>query len=246
MKVSQDQKTKIRQKLLSTAVDLFSKKGFSDVTMREISSAAGFSQSTIYSYFPAKEAIFFAYFEDKQEELFATLKGVEGFDAFLLKEKLQMLLEMQLDIYLPDRAFVAATFKALLDSPMRSFTELRPTKDRFAAEVGAYLASASSSKEIAEGPYDTFIANLFWEYKNLTVLYWLKDNSDGFVQTTRLIDMSLDIFVDVIRCGIIPKGAEILTFLIKSHLYGNIEKLVELSALFGGLSRTVAPDGKKT
>jgi AcrR family transcriptional regulator len=243
MKVSQDQKTKIRQKLLLTAVSLFTKRSFADVTMREISSVAGFSQSTIYSYFPSKEAIFFAYFEDKQEELLLSLKDVDGFASFHLKEKLQMLLEMQLDMYLPERVFVAAAFKALLDSPMRSFTELQPVKDCFAAEVGNYLSCAANLGEIKAGPYDRFISNLFWEYKNLIVLFWLKDGSEGFSETSRLIDMSLDIYVDVIRSGIITKGADIFFFLIKSHLYGNIGKLYELMGLFGGFSRSADTNG---
>ena len=75
------------------------------------------------------------------------------------------------------------------------------------------------------------MANLVWDYKNLVVLYWLKDTSAGFVNTTRLIDMSLDIFVDVIKSNLITKTADILSFLVRSHLFGNVDKMFRLVTL---------------
>jgi AcrR family transcriptional regulator len=237
MRVSKQQKANIRRKLLETAVSLFMKLGYEQTTMREISTAAGFSPSTVYSYFPSKETIFSAYFEEKQEELLRSLDQVEGFSSFGLKEKLQMMLEMQLDLFLPSRAFVAATFKALLDSPMRSFTDLQPAKDRFVDRIESFLAAAVSSGEMAGQPYHAFISSAFWDYKNLVVLFWLRDDSKGFVRTSRLIDMSLDLYVDAIRCSTVTKVADVLSFLVRSHLFGNIERLYEVMGLLAGLPR---------
>lgn len=234
MKVSQEQKNVIRQKLLAAATDLFAAKGFAAVTMREISTTAGFSAGTIYSYFPSKEQIFYAYFDQKQDDLFASLAEIEDFESFTLKEKLQTLIEMQLEMYLKDRSFVAVTFKALLDSPMRSFTELRPTQDRFTAQVTRFLTEAIHRGEVAVQPFEAFVCNLFWDYKNLIVLYWLKDETVGFVHTSKMIDMTLDIYIDIIKSGLVGKVADVALFLVKSHLYGNIEKLLALSSLFGG------------
>jgi AcrR family transcriptional regulator len=233
MKVSKEKKVEIARDLLDAAVALFTEKGFQGATMREISSRAGYSAGTIYSYFPSKEKIFYAYFDQKQSELDQAIGDINDYKDYNLKEKLQALMETQLELFTPDREFVEITYKALLDSPMKSFTELRPAKERFGRMVARCFASAVERKEIPSQPFEGFLINLFWDYRNLMVLYWLKDDSHGFTNTSRLIDMSLDIYVDVVKSTVITKFVDIFTFLLKSHLYGNIDKLAGLMDVLG-------------
>jgi len=235
MRVSKEKQNEINRSLVRAAVELFSEKGFSGATMREISTRAGLGAATIYNYFPNKEKIFYAYFELKQDELRETLTEVSELEAFTLKEKLQTLLESLLDSYIEDREFVAATYKTLLDSPMKSFTDLEPVKDKFTDLVRSYFASAIDSEAIPKQPFEDFLINLFWDYTNLVVLYWLRDNSKGFANTSRLIDLSLDIYIDVLSSGIVTKVADIFMFLLKSHIYGNIDKIYEIISVIGKL-----------
>ena len=237
MKVSQTQKAKIQQALLEAATALFVEKGFQSTTMREISTRAGYSAGTIYSYFPSKDRIFFAYFDEKQGALFDTIRDIDAFDSFTIKEKLQTVLEVQLEHYLADREFVGCAFKALMDSPLRSFSELKKTKDRFAAEVERYFEAAVAAKEVPPQPFDRFFSHLFWDYRNLIVLYWLRDDSVGFANTSRLIDMSLDVFVAAIQSDIVTKTWDVVLFLFKSHLFGNIDRLFDLVGAVGWMRR---------
>lgn len=238
MRVTQERKAEIRDALLRAAVDLFNEKGFASATMREISTRAGLSPGTIYNYFPSKERIFFAYFEEKQQQLQATLAQVSDLAEFTLKEKLQTLVESLLDNYTDDREFVAAAYKALLDSPLRTFTELAPAKARLAGTVRDFYAAAVAAGEITAQPFEGFLVNLFWEYTNLIVMYWLRDESEGFANTSRLIDLSLDLYVELVSSGLVTKTADLLSFLLKSHLYGNIDKLYELVSVVGALRRS--------
>jgi AcrR family transcriptional regulator len=231
MKVSQKQKTEIRQKLLDASVELFVKKGFDETTMREIAKRAGFSDGTIYNYFATKEQIFYAYFESKEDALSDTLLAIKGFDDFNLKEKLQLMLGTALEGYEADRPFVGIAFKALLDSPMRTFTELAPVRAKYVARVQRYFEVAIERKEIPPQPFERLLVNLLWDYRNLVILYWLRDDSKGFANTISLVDRSLDIFVDVVKSGIVTKTIDVGLFLIKSHVYGNIDKLYDLIGL---------------
>jgi AcrR family transcriptional regulator len=212
-------------------------------TMREISARAGLSVGTIYNYFPNKEKIFYAYFDLKQDELKERLAEVSGFGEFTLKEKLQTVLEMLLDSYTEDREFVAASYKILLDSPMSSFTELIPFKDKFTQVVREMFAAAVEAKTLPTQPFEGFLVNLLWDYSNLIILYWLRDDSDGFTDTSRLIDLSLDIFVDIVTTGIVTKAADILWFLLKGHIYGNIDKLSQIIAAVTKLTGSLASRG---
>jgi len=228
MKVSREQKSQIRRKLLDAFVD----KGFAATTMRDISKRAGFSEGTIYNYFATKEGIFYAYFDSKDLQLEKALAEVRGFDEFTLKEKLQLMMETALDGYAPDRAFVAIAYKAILDSPLRSFSELGPVKERFADRIAGYFQRATKKGEIPGQPFERFLVHLLWDYMNLVVFYWLRDDSPKYTNTTRLVDMSLDIYKDVVASGIVTKAADMLTFLCKSHVYGNIDRLFSVVGLW--------------
>ena len=58
-----------RAALLDRALALFQKRGVEATTMRDIAKAAGMSLGAAYYYFPSKEALVFAYYEDNQEAM---------------------------------------------------------------------------------------------------------------------------------------------------------------------------------
>lgn len=228
MRVSKEKQSDVRRSLVYAAVELFTEQGFSNATMRDISNRAGLSAGTIYNYFPTKEKIFYAYFDLKQDELKETISGINAFSEFTLKEKLQTLLESLLESYKKEREFVAQSYKMLLDSPMRSYTELIPVKEKFGGMVRECFDAAVQTTAIPPQPFESFLIDLFWDYTNLVVLYWLRDDTDAFANTSRLIDLSLDIYVDLVASNMVTKTADVLAFLFKSHIYGNINKLYQV------------------
>ncbi len=63
-----------KEKIFDVALDLFSRKGYDSVSLREIAEGVGIKKSSIYSHYPSKEAILmdiFNYFTDifKYDEL---------------------------------------------------------------------------------------------------------------------------------------------------------------------------------
>ncbi|MCP4129396.1 MAG: TetR/AcrR family transcriptional regulator, partial [bacterium] len=142
MKVSQEKKKEIRKELIAAAVEIITEKGFKAATMREISAKAGYGSATIYNYFPTKEKILYAYFEDSHEQAALTLEQIPDLPEFTLKEKLQVQLESLLDVYLQDREFVMEAYKLIFDSPLRTFSEFVPIRDRFTAQVRLFIETA--------------------------------------------------------------------------------------------------------
>ena len=60
-----------KEKIFDVALELFSKKGYDSVSLREIAEEVGIKKSSIYSHYPSKEAILmdiFDYFTDLFEE----------------------------------------------------------------------------------------------------------------------------------------------------------------------------------
>lgn len=52
-----------KEKIFDVALDLFSKKGYDSVSLREIAEEVGIKKSSIYSHYPSKEAILISIFE---------------------------------------------------------------------------------------------------------------------------------------------------------------------------------------
>ena len=57
-----------RKELLWKSFDLFARKGYGSVTMREIAKELSVSTGTLYHYFPNKEAIFLQLIEEQSQE----------------------------------------------------------------------------------------------------------------------------------------------------------------------------------
>lgn len=53
-----------REKILETAIDLFSEKGFHDVSVRELTGAVGIKESSLYNHFSSKQKILDAIYDE--------------------------------------------------------------------------------------------------------------------------------------------------------------------------------------
>src|SRR5215217_8194398 len=65
-------RTRVRQAILTAARELFITEGYRHVSMRKIASRIEYSPAAIYSYFPAKDDIFFALAEEGFHLLFSS------------------------------------------------------------------------------------------------------------------------------------------------------------------------------
>ena len=79
-----------------------------------IARQAGLGDATIYNYFPTKEAIVYAYYEEQLDESVKRLRVIPDFNEYSLQEQLQAFFETQLELFLPDREFVDISFRTSL------------------------------------------------------------------------------------------------------------------------------------
>ena len=66
-----------RKQIIDIAVDLFSKRGFAEVTTREIAAGAGINEATIYKHFESKEALYDAVLEYYSDRALAVFDSVQ-------------------------------------------------------------------------------------------------------------------------------------------------------------------------
>ena len=225
MKISAEVKANTRARLLNAAVDVISEKGFKTASMREIARRADVGDATIYNYFPSKEKLLYGYCLYVQEQVRDSLQSIENFHEYTLAEQLHQLVETELRFWLPAREFLQEVFALTYASPGNGHEHLRATRELFSAMVVDMLDAAIEAGEIPEQPYHDLLPRLFWDYTSAILAYWLEDDSDSFSNTTHLVDQSIDIAEKLLLTGLIGKVLDMLSFLFRTHLLGQMTKL---------------------
>ncbi len=219
MKISKSKKLEIRRKILQAAVDIMTKKSFESASMREIAQSAGIGEATIYNYFSTKEQLLYGFIEQTHMDVTSEVLAINGFESFSLKEKLQMWFESLFIAYLPNREFVQIVFDHTYRHPMTSLKALKTTREAFNDLILTWVDDAIQRGEINDQPMLRWISEHVWDFGSGICCYWLKDDSSQFNQTTQLIDMSLDIIVKLLESNVLGRVSDMMSFLIKSHIF---------------------------
>jgi AcrR family transcriptional regulator len=119
--------------ILGAALDLFRTRGYDQTSMRDIAQAAGLAVGAAYYYFPSKEHLVLAYYDDVQARyarlLPERLAGVRG-----LARRFEVALDTKLDLVGADRELLRALFRYAADPahPLAIFSR-ETARDRAAA-----------------------------------------------------------------------------------------------------------------
>src|SRR5215471_19554926 len=96
-----------RNRILESALDLFRVQGFDDTTMRQIASKAEVAGGAAYYYFPSKDAIVLAFYDQAQKEMEPLIKEALA-SSRDLRQRLQALIEVKLQYFEGSRPFLGA------------------------------------------------------------------------------------------------------------------------------------------
>ncbi len=189
-----------RKRLLDRALKLFQRKGVEATTMRDIAKAAGMSLGAAYYYFPSKEALVFAYYEDNQADLEAVAAAATG----TLREQLGAIFHGKLETIRPQRKMLAAIVQRLVDpsDPVGAFSaQTRAVRDRAMAVLERVLAGASVPAEVM--PLAT---RALWLLQMALMLVYVNDDSPNEQRTHGLVDDALDMIVPMLPLLATPMG----------------------------------------
>jgi AcrR family transcriptional regulator len=237
MKKSQSAKEKTKVKILESAVELMTIKGYKNASLREIAKEAGVSNPTIYNYFPSKEKILYFYIEQKLIETGQVLQNIEDFHTYTLREQLQTLIETQLEFYLEDREFVTEIMSMALTPSIGAMELIYDSKEQFTKMVSEMLEIAIEAKEISEPPFKEFMPNLFWDYNVAVVAYWIKDDSEMFENTTQFIDNSMGVIEALLDSNVLQKASDLGMFMFKTHMLSSLQKFSTKQSGFSKIKR---------
>lgn len=218
MRTTKAQQAKSHRLIIKTAVDLMTQHGFEGTTMKQIARAADLGDATIYKYFPTKEKLVTAYFEQAISDALAQADKTPGLKDFSLHERMQLLIDSLLEILLADREFVALARSLIERAPMLLLGEQLPGKPLLKNAFVQMLEQAETSKEIVPCGFKPSLAALLADYVYGVMAYWLRDESEQFANTTQMVDLSLGVLVLALRSGLVDKLLELGGFLVRSQM----------------------------
>jgi AcrR family transcriptional regulator len=182
--------------ILQTALQLFRERGFEVTTMRDIAHAAKVATGAAYYYFPSKEAIVFAYYDQAQrrhaQKVREEWKGNSG-----LRARLGILLHSKLEILKDDRRFLGALFRYTGDPvhPLSVFG--KGTQSQRAQSIAIFreaIVGTGLNEEVLQ-----LLPPALWLAHLGMILFLIYDQSKGQEKTHRLVDGMLDLLTQLVE-----------------------------------------------
>jgi AcrR family transcriptional regulator len=193
MRITAEEKTATRQRILTVSVDLFRSQGFEATTTRDIAVAASIATGTLFNYFATKEAIVADVAGEALAKAHANFarQTAEGD----LAEELFALIAVELRQLKPLRTFILPLLETSL-SPLANGLRLEST-DPLRLEHLDLVMQILRRHGVTD--CSTFAVQIYWSLYTGLLAFWAGDSSPKQEDTLALLDQSLAMFVAWLR-----------------------------------------------
>lgn len=191
-----------RSHLLSTALRVFRERGFESVTMRELAAAAGASLGAAYYYFPSKEAIIQAYYDDVQAEHARRLTAAISETKLDLRGRLRAAFHSKLDILQGDRRLLGALFR-YTGEPHHPLSVLGAGTRQNRRQSMSVFQTAIGDERLPDD-VRAILPVALWGLHMGILLYFIYDDSAEQQRTRRLVDGVLTLLVRILSLVKLP------------------------------------------
>ncbi len=190
-----------REQILEQALRLFRERGFEETTMRDVAGQAGVALGLAYYYFPSKEALVAAYYEQVQTRHAALLEK-ELPRASMLAARLSIVLHTKIDILQNDRKLLGALFR-YTGYPDHPLSFLGKGTERLRAECMELFRRVIEPERLPRDLAE-LLPMLLWAMHMGLLLFFLYDSSARSQRTHKLIDNSVGLVVRLLGLAKFP------------------------------------------
>jgi len=170
--------------------------------MRDLAAAANASLGSAYYYFPSKEAIIQAYYDEVQAEHARRLAAALAEGRLDLKDRLRAAFHAKLDILRGDRKLLGTLFRYTGEPghPLSAISD-GTRKNRLASM--SVFEEAVGSERLPED-IRALLPTALWALHMVILLYFIYDDSPDQQRTRRLVDGVLNLLVRVLKLVKLP------------------------------------------
>jgi flavin-dependent dehydrogenase/AcrR family transcriptional regulator len=174
------------QKILAAALALWSEKGYGQSTMRELARRIGMGVSSLYFYFPAKEAIVQYLYRTLNEQAREEFRAGEDGEKDLGRNFARFM-TVKLRLLEPHRSSLGAIMRDAVDPSSGLNPMSRDSAGVLHDNVEFFQGLVARSGAARRGGEDA-LARLMWLGHLAVLLYWLHDRSAGSRNTHLLVE----------------------------------------------------------
>jgi AcrR family transcriptional regulator len=186
-----------RSLVLRTALGLFRERGVDAVTMREIAKSADVALGATYYYFPSKEAIVQAYYDQVQGDHLARVSAQFVEAKLNLEERLRIAFHSKFDILKGDRKLLGALFR-YAGEPEHQLSVFGAATQVNRQQSMAVFKLAIIGEERLPKDILAVLPMALWSLSMGFLLYFIYDNSPRQERTYKLIDGALELLVPLL------------------------------------------------
>ena len=191
-----------RPLVLNTALGLFRERGVDAVTMREIAKSAHIALGAAYYYFPCKEAMVQAYYDQVQADHFARVSTQFAEGKQNLLERLRIAFHSKFGILKGDRKLLGALFR-YAGEPEHQLSVLGAATEANRQRSIAVFKLAINGERLPED-IRALLPTALWALSMGFLLYFIYDDSPQQERTYKLIDGALELLVRLLSLAKSP------------------------------------------
>jgi len=208
-----------RQQLYDTAIQLIAQRGYEATTLRDIASEAGVSVGLLYRYFPSKQSVIVALY-DQLSGAFATEAAAMTPGAW--RDRFLFALRTSLRVLAPHRTSLAALIPVLVGDPDEGVFAPATAAARRRVQA-VFEQAATGASDAPKAPLASALGRLLYLMHLGVLLWWLLDKTPKQRATDALMALTGQILPSAsiaLRLGPIRRAVIALDGLVREGLFG--------------------------
>ena len=175
-----------RSRLYATALELIAERGYEATTLRDIAAAAGVSVGLLYRYFPSKQAVVIALYDELSADY---ARRAADMPQGKWRERFTFALEMSLQVLEPHRVALRALTPVMVGDPHEGIFAVGTAFSRLRVQR-VFEEAVAGSADAPKRPLAEALGRLLYLVHLAVLLWWLLDKSSRQRATAALLSLT--------------------------------------------------------
>jgi AcrR family transcriptional regulator len=192
------------RKILGAALEMFRTKGFDETTVRDIAAAAQVATGAAYYYYPSKDSIVLAFYQQSCAEMQPQIEDALAKTSKNLEDRLQALINVKLEYFRPYRGVFRALLKSGADpsNPLSPFAE--NNKSIREIDVAWFRKILIDCGIRVPKDLEPHMPEVLWMFQMGVIYFWISDDSRGQQRTIRLLELGSKTVATLLKIAGLP------------------------------------------
>jgi AcrR family transcriptional regulator len=209
-----------RERLYATALELIAARGYAATTLRDVAREAGVSVGLLYRYFPSKQAVVIALYDELSS---AYARRATAMPAGRWRDRFLFALTASLEILEPHRVALRALTPVLVGDPEEGIFSTSTAFSRLRVQQ-VFEDAVVGSSDAPRQPLDAALGRLLYLVHLAVLLWWLLDKSAHQRATAALVSLVRQLLPSAaltLRVPPVRRFVIAVDELVREALFGN-------------------------